>query len=140
MLYALGSTVFKVAPLNVSESDRSMGADFAEKPIMGRRPGFEFMGESAQEITYRGTLFPEALGGEKEWRELEQVKNTGAAQHLIRGDGHVMGWFLIFGLRETGRHLNAQGVPRMIEFEIQLRQGDKPPNGEYQGAQLGLIE
>lgn len=140
MLYALGSVVFEVAPLNVDQVERSSGADFAEKPILGRRPGFEFMGPQAQELTFQGKLFPEAQGGEEEWRELEQIQSTGAAQHLMRGDGLVMGWFLVVGLRETGRFLNGQGVPRMIEFEIRLREGDKPPAGEYQGAQLGLIQ
>ncbi|WP_051651364.1 phage tail protein [Brevundimonas bacteroides] len=140
MLYALGSIVFEVSPLNVDEVERTGGADFAEKPILGRRPGFEFMGESARELTFRGKLFPEALGGEKEWQELEQLKSAGAAQHLIRGDGQAMGWYLIFGLRESGRSLNAQGVARVIEFEIQLKEGDPPPEGEYQGAQLGLIQ
>lgn len=140
MLYALGSIVFEVSPLNVDEIERTSGADFAEKPILGRRPGYEFMGESAQELTFRGKLFPEALGGEAEWKELLQVKSTGGAQHLMRGDGEALGWFLIFSLRETGRNLNAQGVARVIEFEIQLREGDPPPEGEYQGAQMGLIE
>jgi len=139
MLYALGSVVFEVAPLNVDQVERSTGADFAEKPILGRRPAFEFMGQAAEDLTLQGKLFPEKLGGLDEMDQLQQLRAQGAAQHLLRGDGRAMGWFLIVGLRETGRFLGANGVPQLIEFEISLKQGDRPAGGEYQGAQMGLI-
>ncbi|MDP1642709.1 MAG: phage tail protein [Phenylobacterium sp.] len=140
MLYALGSVVFEVAPLNVDQIARSTGADFAEKPIFGRRPGFEFMGGAAEEITFQGKLFPAALGGLDEWAELQQLQRTGAAQHLIRGDGEVLGWFQIVGLQDTGRALDAQGVPRVEDIEIRLREADRPAADAYQGAQLGMIQ
>ena len=139
MLYMLGSVEFEVAPLNVDQVDRSTGADFAEKAILGRRPAFEFMGQAAEDLQLRGKLFPQQLGGLDEWDELQQLRAGGGAQHLMRGDGRAMGWFLIVGLRETNRYLDAQGVAKVVEFEISLRQGDKPAAGDYQGAQLGLI-
>jgi len=140
MLYVLGSVVFEVAPLNVDQVERSTGADFAEKPLLGRAPGFEFMGAAAEELTFQGKLFPQALGGLDEWDQLQQIRAGGAAQHLTRGDGRAEGWFLIFTLRETSRYLDAQGIGQVIEFEISLRRGDRPAAGEYQGAQLGLIQ
>lgn len=132
MLYSLSFIAFEVAPLNVHEIGRSAGADFAEKPILGRRPAFEFMGASAEEITFRGKLFPEALGGTREWEALRVMRAEGKSQHLMRGDGVDMGWFQIVGLEETGRFLDAQGVPREIEFEIRLREADKPLASDFQ--------
>lgn len=140
MLYALGSIVFEVAPLNVDQIGRTAGADFAEKPVFGRRPGFEFVGAAAEEITFQGKLFPAALGGLDEWAELQQLRLTGAAQHLIRGDGEVLGWYQIVGLQDTGTALDAAGVPRVVEFEIRIREADRPASDAYQGAQLGLIK
>lgn len=131
MLYSLSFIEFEVAPLNVHEVGRSAGADFAEKPILGRRPAFEFMGASAEEITFRGKLFPAALGGLDEWRSLQTMRAEGQPQHLFRGDGEVLGWFVITGLEETGRFLDAKGVPREIEFEVRLREADKPPASAF---------
>lgn len=139
MLYALGSIVFEVAPLNVHEVARSAGADFAEKPVFGAVPGFEFVGAAAKEMTFRGKLFPEALGGLEQLAQLDQIRAAGGAQYLMRGDGEALGWFQIVGLEETGRFLDAQGIPREIEFEMRLREAERPAADAYQGAQLGLI-
>jgi phage protein U len=139
MLYALGSVVFEVAPLNVDQVGRSGAADFAEKPLLGRRPSLEFMGAGAEELTLQGRLFPEKLGGLDEFEELRQLMRSGAAQHLIRGDGEVLGWRVITALQEVSRFLDAQGVGRVVEFEISTREADPPAGGEYQGAQWGLL-
>lgn len=139
MLYMLGSVAFEVAPLNIDQVERTAGSDFAEKGLLGRKPSFEFMGETAEEFTLQGKLFPAALGGLDEWDALQQLRKSGAAQHLMRGDGRAMGWFLIFTLRETDRYLDRHGVGQVVEFEISLREGATPPAGEYQGAQLGLL-
>ncbi|MDP2214782.1 phage tail protein [Phenylobacterium sp.] len=139
MLYALGSIVFEVAPMNVDQIGRTAGADFAEKPVFGRRPGFEFVGAAAEEITFQGKLFPAALGGLDEWDDLQAIRATGDAQHLLRGDGTIIGWYQIVALQDTGTALDAAGVPRVIEFEIRLREADRPAADAYQGAQLGLI-
>jgi hypothetical protein len=139
MLYMLGSVAWETAPLNVDEVGHQTGADFAEKPILGRAPSYEFMGVTAEEITFKGKLFPRKLGGLDDFDQLQEIRAGGAAEHLMRGDGRAMGWFNITAISSTARYLAADGVGQIIEFEMTLRQGDKPPAGEYQGSQLGLV-
>lgn len=139
MLYAFGSVLFDTAPLNVDQVDRQTGGDFAEKAILGRTPAFEYVGETAEELRLLGKLF-QAFGGDEAWDELHQLRRDGRPQYLLRGDGRAMGWFLIFGIRETARYLDGQGRGRVVEFEIEFRRGDRPPVDEYQGAQLGLVQ
>ena len=38
MLYLLGAVRFEVWPVNAEEVERETSADFAEKPVIGRRP------------------------------------------------------------------------------------------------------
>lgn len=131
MLYALGPLTFTVAPFNANEIDRSTAADFAKKQLLGRRKGNEFVGEGDEQITMHGTLFPETLGGLDGLDVLDVMRSAGVAQMLVRGDGRPMGWFLIERVRETGRHLDAKGVARQIEFSIELIRDDAPSAEDF---------
>ncbi len=139
MLYAVGSIVFDTFPLNVDQVSRFTGGDFAEKPIMGRTPSFEHVGEAAEELRLGGKLLLR-FGGQDEWDALHQLRREGRAQYVLRGDGRACGWFLIFSIREDDRFLDAKGRGQIVEFEIEMRRADRPPAAEYQGAQLGLTE
>ncbi|WP_445489437.1 phage tail protein [Rhodopseudomonas sp. RCAM05734] len=131
MLYALGPLDFEVAPFNTHEVDRSHAADFASKDLLGRRKGHEFVGAGDERISFRGKLFPHKLGGLGELAILDALRDSGAPQLLLRGDGTPLGWFLIERVRESSSHLDGRGIGRMIEFEIELMRDDPPSAASY---------
>lgn len=134
MLYSLdGLPAFEVAPVNVEGLDRTTGAEFAEKPVLGRRPPLEFVGESPEELTFRGKVFPEAFGGGDELETMRAASRDGAARQLQRGDGRNLEWWAITSFRETATRLDGKGVPRVVEFELSLKRADKPSADEYRG-------
>jgi len=139
MLYALGPLTFDVAPFNTHEVDRTSGFDFAEKQLLGRRKGRERDGDGDEKIVMNGTLFPETLGGLDGLDVLDGMRSAGTAQMLVRGDGKPLGWFLIERVRETGRHLNAQGVAKQIDFSIDLIRDDAPEPTDYLATLFTLI-
>ena len=120
MLYMIGPLQFEVAPLNVHEISHDLGADFAAKDVIGAQRSREFSGVSDEQIRFAGRLFPQRLGGLGELETLKQMSISGEPYLLMRGDGLVMGWFLIEKLSYRSSHLDAQGVGRMIEFDLSL--------------------
>ena len=54
MLAQLGSVQFEVWPVNIHEHTHEGRATFAEKPVMGRRPPLEFVGEGPDSRTPEG--------------------------------------------------------------------------------------
>ena len=139
MLYALGPLVFDVAPLNVHEADRSAEADFANKDLMGRRKGHEFVGEGDERINMRGRLFPEKLGGLAGLAMLDQMRASGAPQILVRGDGTKLGWFIVKRVSEQHGHLGRTGIGRQIEFDIDLLRDDAPSAANYVASLFSLL-
>lgn len=131
MLYQLGALVFEVAPFNVDSVEKTSSTDYAWKPIVGAPERPEWVGEGAETLTFHGRLFPEALGGLDEMKLLHRMRISGVAQHLMRGDGEAMGWFLIEKVVERSTYLNGVGVPRMIEFDIEMRRTWRPTPEQY---------
>ena len=139
MLMQLGEVTFEVAPFNADSVNRETGYDFASKDVMGRRRPREAMGEADEYVDISGTLFPEKFGGLSTMDTLHKMRQGGTPQILVRGDGLKMGWFLIEKIREKSTYLDAQGVGKKIDFDIQLTLADKPSAGDYLRTLLRLF-
>lgn len=120
ILYQLGAFTFDVFPVNVHEVERQMGADYAAKDIVGAMRPREFTGEADDRVKLSGRLFPQRLGGSAGIGALQALARTGEPQLLIRGDGEVLGWYLIEQVTDKHTFLDVAGVGRMIELEAAL--------------------
>lgn len=127
MLYALGAVAFEVWPLNTDAVERRADTQFVPKPVLGRRPPLEFVGEGAETIRMSGRLFPQKLGGLAELELLDEQRRAGKAMPLMRGDGKPFGWFVIESLIERSSYLDQRGVGKVIEFDISLRRAERAP-------------
>lgn len=123
---ALGSVVMDVWPFNPTETSRESGGDYVEKPVMGRRPPLEFVGEAGETFSVTAKLFPEKLGGLGSLAQLSAMRKSGMAQYFMRGDGVPLGWYVVERVSERSSYLDAKGVGRVIEVEITLRRADAP--------------
>ena len=120
ILYQLGAFTFDVFPVNVHEVERQMGANYAAKDIMGAMRPREFTGEADDRVKLSGRLFPQRLGGTSGIGALQALTRTGEPQLLIRGDGEVLGWYLIEQVTDKHTFLDVAGVGRMIELDLEL--------------------
>ena len=120
MLYMIGPLQFEVFPLNVHEMSHDLGADFAPKDVIGAARPREFTGEADEQIRFSGRLFPHFSGGLGELEALKMMARSGAPYPLMRGDGMMMGWFLIDKLSTKSSYLDGQGIGRQIEFDMNL--------------------
>lgn len=134
MLMTIGPIALDIWPLNPTETERTTGAEYAEKGIIGRRPALEFMGEAAEQLRVSVSLFPAKLGGLDELANLQALRASGRPQYVMRGDGRPLGWFVIASLTESSSYLDAQGVGQVIEVEIEMTRGDGPDDANFHGA------
>jgi phage protein U len=136
MLYQLGAAQFDVAPVNVHQVKRSVGADFAAKDIVGAPRPREFVGEADEQISLSGKIFPAHFGGLGGLAAMEAMARSGQPQMLVRGDGAVLGWYVIVKLSELQSHLDRNGVGKIIDFEMTLM---KSPTAASAGAMLATL-
>ena len=129
MMYQLGPVQFELYPLNLDDVTQETGADYASKAILGRRPKLEFVGEAEETFSLTGKLFPSRFGGTLD--DLRAIRLSGLCVPFTRGDGQAIGWFVIEKSRAKGTSLDADGVGKMIEFEVTLKRDDPPGIERY---------
>ena len=137
-LMQLGAVTFSLRPINTHEYSVSSATEFAQKPVVGARQPYEWVGEGDQKMTISGMMLPKHLGGLNEMAVIHTMRESGIAQLLLRGDGKVLGWFLIESVDETSTNLDADGVGFQIEFSITLCRTSKPSALDFSLSIFGL--
>lgn len=126
MLASLGATVFELYPLNLHETSRETGGDFAEKSVMGRRPPVEWVGEASESWSIQGRLYPHKFGGLSNLEGLHQQRRAGKPLPFMRGDGTPLGWVVIEKISERSSYIDAHGLGRVIEITVSVKRSDPP--------------
>jgi len=130
-LFQVGPLQFEIDPLNAHAVDRSASTEFAKKDVIGRRQVYEHTGEGIDKLSIHGRLFPLKLGGLGVLSLAHSIREQGAAQMVVRGDGLVLGWFVITDISEAHTYLSADGVGQLIEVTVDIERADKPSQQEY---------
>jgi phage protein U len=120
MLYQIGTITLDTRPFSIDAVERQASADFAVKPLMGTLPGREFTGEGEDKITLSGQLLPSKIGGLDELEALHGLRRAGQRLPVMRGDGRMMGWFVIEDIRESHAELLRDGVGFTVKHSIAL--------------------
>jgi len=113
-------------PFNVTETSEEFGGDHAVKAVVGARQPREFVGPADRKMTLSGTLFPDFFAragyatGLDEVETLRAMAENGKPQILVRGDGVNLGWWIIEKVSQKSSKLSADGVGKVITFDIAL--------------------
>lgn len=137
MLMSIGPFVFDLIQ-NVEAYDGESNEDFARKDVVGARKPYEHVGPGDDKLTMIGRLFPGRLGGEGAVEALRGLQRAAAPQLVVRGDGKLLGWYLILRVRDRNEYLNGRGVPGHVELDIDLEACDQPSGAGSLGALLSL--
>ncbi len=121
------------------EFSRKADADFAKKDILGRAPVYEAIGPGEDVRTIRGRLFPFKLGGRGALALADAIRLSQAPQMVVRGDGTVLGWFIITSINEREENLAANGVGQLIGVDIEIKRADAPTAAYYFAALFSLL-
>lgn len=120
MLAALGLFVFEAASFPFAELDRRTEWRHARSQRVGALDASQYLGPGGDQVSISGALMPEAGASYASIDTLRDMANEGDVYQLVDGTGRVWGGFIITNLDERRRHLLVDGVPRMIEFSMQL--------------------
>lgn len=139
MLAQLGPVIFEIQPVNLTEISRETSASFVEKPVMGKRPPLEFVGDSTETMKLTVKLFPERFGGMAAVGFLDAMRKAGIAQFFMRGDGVPQGWFVVESVSEKATYLGANGVGRVYDVDLTLKRSDPPSTADYFASIAGMF-
>lgn len=126
MLMQVGPLQFDVQPFNAHEITHSAETDYAKKDVVGRRRIYEHVGEGVETLEFKGKLFPFKVGGLGALQLLHRIRQSGAAQYVVRGDGTAMGWFVVTKAVAVSSHLAFNGVGQQIDVTVTIERADSP--------------
>lgn len=124
MMMYLGQFMFGLSTLAFDDMQRQMAWRHPENARIGAPPGVQFLGPEASKITLTGMQAPE-LGQRGALDTLADMAGKGAAYALVDGTGRSHGAYVIESIEQTGARFIAEGVPRKVTFNIQLKSVDE---------------
>lgn len=125
MMMTLGMFVFEVKSLPYQQLQRSSQWRHASQARIGQRPAYQYLGPGEDSITLSGILLPELTGGRMTLDDIRIMADEGKAWPLIEGSGRVYGFWSVRAVTETDSVFFRDGVPRKIEFTIDLVRVDE---------------
>lgn len=135
MLYQIGSVQFSIVGLNPLDYQRSTQARHVEKPVLGRRPPLEFIGDGSDTVKFDAKVHPHFFGtkaGLSAISQLESMRANGSAVPLMRGDGTALGHYVVKSFSEKYKHMDRHGIGRVIDVDIELlKSSSSSANGGF---------
>ena len=124
MMAALGQFTFALNTLAFQELRRSTSWRHPSNARVGARPARQYVGPGDETITLTGLQAPEFMGDRKALDRLRAMADKGSAYALVNGAGENFGAWVIESMDETGTLFVREGVPRRVEFTINLARVD----------------
>ncbi|MCB2048557.1 MAG: phage tail protein [Novosphingobium sp.] len=121
MYAALGLFVFELATVPFSEEEHRRSWRHEPVSLVGERDSAQFVGPRDDVKTLSGILAPELAGSYAEIDTLNDMADAGEPYTFVDGTGRVWGEYVIVALDLRKQHLLIDGVPRMVDFAIDLK-------------------
>lgn len=123
-LLTLGMFVFGMDTFAYDLLERTISWRHEQSERFGARPASQFIGPGDDTITISGLIVPEIAGSYSSIDLLQEMGDTGDNWPLLNGLGYVMGHYQIMGMRIGHRGVMAGGIPRAVEFSLDLLRVD----------------
>lgn len=123
-LLALGLFVFGMDTLPYNQFQRRIDWRHARSERHGARAASQYIGPGQDAITLGGLLVPGVHGGFGDIDRLIAMADSGDHWPLVDGTGLVLGEYHILALDQNAQHVMAGGIPRAVDFIIDLDRVD----------------
>lgn len=124
VMMVLGEFKFSIAVAAYEELTRVSSYSWPEQSIIGTEPVMQFTGKEAETISLHGVLYSVAdfaTTPTKQLPKLRAMAEKGTAYSLTSGTGRFLGQWVIAKISEKGGSFFADGTPRKIEFDLNLK-------------------
>lgn len=139
-MMTLGQFVFGLDTVAYQEMQRATDWRHPSNSRVGARPARQYVGQGDDTITFTGLFVPEFRGGRKTLDELRKMADAGSAYAMVNGAGDNLGAWVIQRLSENGSVFIKEGLPRRIDFSVELARVDDAqadPSGGTDGGTGG---
>lgn len=133
-LLAIGMFLFETGKLAHSELQRKTDWQHVTSPRVGARDATQFTGPGTETISLSGSVYGELANGRVSIDDLRAMADAGEALPLVDGSGTVFGDFVITAIDERHAYLLDNGIPRRIDFGIDLLRVDGGDDEQAQAA------
>ena len=123
-LLTLGMFVFGFETASFNKMGRSREWIHATAERIGARSAYQFIGPGIDRISIGGLIVPEVSGSYSSLDTLAEMAGTGESYPLIDGLGKVLGHYVILALDEENLTIMAGGIPRQVDFKLELERTD----------------
>ncbi|OKP66783.1 phage tail protein [Ensifer adhaerens] len=138
-LLALGPHMFEIAPLNYQQIVRDTEAKWPAISRFGGRPGRQFTGYGEDPITISGLLYPDEIGGRREFEAIRATQKAARPVLLMGWSSDILtaaqliGRVVILRVGDTQSAIGRHGMGRRVEFDIEVAPfvGDGKPVGLF---------
>lgn len=121
MLASLGLFVFELASLPFEDQQRRRDWRHESARRVGARDAAQFTGPGDDLVTLNGVIAPGVVGSFAALDTLVEMGDAGENHPFVDGTGVVWGEFAIVAIDTRRKHIMVDGVPRMIDFTLELR-------------------
>lgn len=119
-LLTLGMFLFGMDTIPYQELRRRMTWRHERMERFGARAANQFAGPGEDTVTISGLIIPEMGATYSSIDLLVEMADTGDNWPLLDGLGTVLGYFQIEAIDTTHRDVMAGGIPRSIDFSMEL--------------------
>jgi len=120
MLMSLGMFGFELATLPYQELIRRTSWKHARSPRFGAFDASQYVGPGEDRVTLSGVLLPPLAGSYSSLRDLRVMADDGEAWPLMDANGTALGVYTIESIDERQSYHLDNGVPRKVDFTIEL--------------------
>lgn len=121
MLMSLGMFGFELPTLAFQELGKKTEWRHASTDRFGARPASQYLGPGSDAVSLSGTLLPGTSGTFGALATLKDMGDQGDGFPLVDGTGVVHGAFAILSIDERQSVFIEGGIPRRIDFTIELK-------------------
>jgi len=124
MMMSYGTFVFSLSTAAYEQLQRQMTWRHGSSDRVGARPARQYVGPGDDTISLQGLISAELTDNLQVLDELRELGNEGRPHALVEGTGLIYGAYVMVSLNETRKEFFSDGVPRLIEFQLQLERVD----------------
>lgn len=115
-----GAFAFSVDTAAYSSLTRDTAYRWAAHECPGQTAKREYMGPGDDRISLPGTVYPAYAGGLGQVDAMRDAAAQGKPLLLVDSRGVIWGYWCIEHVRDTQRHFLPGGIPRKIEFTLEM--------------------
>lgn len=119
-MFKVGDYQFSVSTAALQNIKRSSAWRWQSQERLGVRPAQQYLGPGAESLSLSGVIYPHYKGGVGQLDRMRAEAGQGKPLILVNGLGEIQGQWVITQVEETQTVFTAGGIPRKVEFSMQL--------------------